>query len=58
MSGISYTIDASVPSSVVLNDEGEFVKVDGDYRVKDVMVGEEPRDVSKSYTLASHNYML
>ncbi|MGN8969126.1 bifunctional metallophosphatase/5'-nucleotidase, partial [Intestinimonas sp. HCP28S3_D6] len=58
VSGISYTIDASVPSSVVLNDEGEFVKVDGDYRVKDVMVGDEPLDVTKTYTLASHNYML
>ena len=58
VSGLSYTIDASVPSSVVLNDEGEFVKVDGDYRVKDVMVGDEPLDVTKTYTLASHNYML
>ncbi|WP_283114977.1 alpha/beta fold hydrolase [Intestinimonas timonensis] len=58
VSGISYTIDASVPSSVVLSDEGEFVKVDGDYRVKDVMVGDEPLDVTKTYTLASHNYML
>ena len=58
VSGISYTIDASVPSSVVLSDEGEFVKVDGDYRVKDVMVGGEPLDVTKTYTLASHNYML
>ena len=58
VSGISYTIDASVPSSVVLSDEGEFVKVDGDYRVKDVMVGDEPLDVNATYTLASHNYML
>ena len=58
VSGISYTIDASVPSSVVLSDEGEFVKVDGEYRVKDVMVGDEPLDVTKTYTLASHNYML
>ena len=58
VSGLSYTIDASVPSSVVLNDEGEFVKVDGAYRVKDVMVGDEPLDVTKTYTLASHNYML
>ena len=58
VSGLTYTIDASVPSSVVLNDQNEFVKVDGAYRVKDVMVGGEPLDVNKTYTLASHNYML
>ena len=58
VSGLTYTIDTTIPSSVVLNDEGEFVKVDGEYRVKDVMVGDEPLDVNKTYTLASHNYML
>ena len=35
-----------------------FVSVDGDYRVKDVTVGGEPLDLEKTYTLASHNYML
>ena len=58
VSGLSYTIDASVPSSVVLSDEGEFVEVAGEYRVKDVMVGDEPLDLEGTYTLASHNYML
>jgi len=58
VSGLTYTIDATVPSSVVTNDEKEFVKVDGDYRVKDVKVNGEPLDVSKTYTLASHNYMI
>lgn len=58
VSGLTYTIDATVPSSVVMNEEKEFVKVDGPYRVKDVKVNGEPLDVSKTYTLASHNYML
>ena len=58
VSGLSYTVDLSVPSSVVLNDEKEFVKVDGDYRVKDVTVGDQPLELDKTYTLASHNYML
>ena len=58
VSGLTYTIDASVPSSVVLNDEGEFVEVAGDYRVKDVTVNGEPLDLEGTYTLASHNYML
>lgn len=43
---------------MVKNDKSEFVKVDGAYRVSDIMVGGQPLDVNKTYTLASHNYML
>ena len=56
VSGMSYTIDASVPSSVNVNSDGEFVSVDGDYRVKDVMVGDEPLDLKKTYKLAINTY--
>ena len=58
VSGLTYTINESTPSSVKTNEEGEFVSVDGAYRVTDVTVGGEPLDVNKTYTLASHNYML
>ncbi len=58
VSGLTYTIDTSIPSSVVLNDEKEFVKVEGERRVKDVLVNGAPIDPEKTYTLASHNYML
>lgn len=58
VSGLTYTIDASIPSSATTNDENEFTGVDGAYRVSNVMVGDEPLDVNKTYTLASHNYML
>ncbi|NCB63889.1 MAG: multifunctional 2',3'-cyclic-nucleotide 2'-phosphodiesterase/5'-nucleotidase/3'-nucleotidase, partial [Clostridia bacterium] len=58
VSGLTYSIDASVKSAVVTNDKGEFVKVDGPYRVHDVMVGDKPLDVKATYTLAAHNYML
>lgn len=58
VSGLTYEIHTDIPSSVVLSDNKEFVKVDGEYRVKNVMVGGEPLDLDKTYTLASHNYML
>ena len=58
VSGMSYTIDSSVPSSVVLDEKRNFVGVSGEYRVKDILVGNEPLDVNKKYTLASHNYWL
>jgi 2',3'-cyclic-nucleotide 2'-phosphodiesterase (5'-nucleotidase family) len=58
VSGLSYTIDTSVPSSVQVDEKGNFVKVNGAYRVTDIKVGEEALDLNKTYTVASHNYML
>ncbi len=58
VSGLTYEIHTYIPSSVVLTENKEFVKVDGEYRVKNVMVGGKPLDLKKTYKLASHNYML
>ena len=58
VSGLTYTVDSSVPSSVVLDEKRNFVSVGGEYRVRDIYVGEEPLDVHRTYTLASHNYWL
>ncbi len=58
VSGLTYTIDTSIPSTVEVDDKKNFVKVAGAYRVKDVMVGGIALDLEKTYTLASHNYML
>ena len=57
-SGLTYTIDTTSPSSVVTDVQDNFVRVDGAYRVKDVMVGGEPLDLEKTYVVASHDYML
>ena len=58
VSGLTYDIDTAVPSSVVIDTMGNFVRVDGEYRVKNVMVGGEPLDLDKTYVVASHDYML
>lgn len=58
VAGLTYEIHTYVPSSVKLSDEGMFIAVEGEYRVKNVLVGGEPLDLAKTYTLASHNYML
>ncbi|MCD7864768.1 MAG: bifunctional metallophosphatase/5'-nucleotidase [Clostridiales bacterium] len=58
VSGLSYTIDTSVSSSVQLDDKGNFVSVDGEYRVTDVLVNGEPLELDQTYTVASHDYML
>lgn len=58
VSGITYTIDARVPSSVVQNEQGGFVRVDGAYRVKDVMVGGVPLDLMEDYTVVGNSYIM
>lgn len=64
VSGLKFTVDLSVPSTVVTDEEGLFVNVKGNRRVKDVQVlnketGKyEVLNPSATYTLASHNYML
>ena len=58
VSGMTYTIDLNVESTVKLDENGMFVEVEGERRVKDVTVGGEPLDPEKTYTLASHNYKL
>lgn len=58
VSGLTYTINTSVASTVQVDEKNNFVKVSGAYRVSDIMVGGSPLDVNKTYTVASHNYML
>lgn len=58
VSGLTYDIDTTVKSAVVLDEKKNFVKVDGERRVKNVKIGGKPIDPSATYKLASHNYML
>lgn len=64
VSGLTYTIDADIPTSVVLDDAGNFVEIPGARRVSDVQVLDSETgeyvdiDPEATYTLASHNYML
>ena len=58
VSGLSYEIHSYIPSGVKMDENGIFLGVDGDYRVKNVLVGGEPLDVAKTYTVGSHDYML
>ena len=65
VSGMKYVIDASVPSSVVTDEQtGMFEKVDGTYRVKDIQVWNaaktkyEPIKLKNTYKLAGINYTL
>ena len=58
VSGLTYEIHTYIESSVTSDDHGMFTGVTGEYRVKNVMINGEPLDVNKTYTVASHNYLL
>lgn len=58
VSGITFEVHTYIDSSVKTDENGMFVSVDGEYRVKNVKVGDDDLDLSKTYTVASHNYLL
>lgn len=64
VAGMKYTVDATIPSSLKISDEGMFISVDGEYRVKDVMIydrqtGEyKPLELDKLYKVGGINYLL
>mgnify|MGYP000878886944 CR=1 FL=1 len=58
VSGLTYTIDARVPSSVERDGQGGFVRVAGEYRVRDVMVNGEPLDLTQDYTVVGTSYIM
>ena len=51
-SGLTYDINTDIKPSVTIDENGQFVSVDGEYRVKNVKVGTKPLDLNKTYTLA------
>lgn len=62
VSGLKYTIDTSIDSTVTTDENGMFVSVGDNRRVKDVRVLENGEYVAlqpdKTYTVASHNYLI
>ena len=58
VAGLTFEIHTYIESSVTTDENGMFTGVDGDYRVQNVMVNGEALDLEKTYTVASHNYML
>lgn len=57
-SGITYEFHNYLDSHVVKDEKNAFVRVDGEYRVKNVKVNGEKLDLNKKYTVASHDYLL
>jgi hypothetical protein len=64
ISGITFSVNTSIPSSVVLDENEMFVSVSGEYRVYDLKIYNketdkyEPIDLNKTYKIAASNHYL
>ena len=64
VSGLTFSVNTSIPSSVQLNEFEEFIGVTGEYRVYDLKVYDresgtyQPLDLTATYTLAASNFIL
>ena len=58
VSGMSYEIDTSIPSGCITDNEEKCAGINGERRVKNVLVDNKPIDPDKTYTIGSVNYVL
>lgn len=57
VSGISFSVNSQIESSVKRNDNKQFLSVEGERRVSDVKIGGEDLDPEALYTLAMVDYL-
>lgn len=64
MSGVTFSVNTAIDSSVQVDENGFFTKVDGEYRVYNIQVLDAdtgtylPLDLNGKYVLAGFNYFL
>ena len=58
VSGITYKVDISINSPVIIDDNGSFQKIEGERRVYDVKINGEKLDINKIYTISSNSFIL
>lgn len=58
VSGLTYEFDVNVPSGCVVDETGMLTEINGERRVKNVLVGGEPIDPEKSYKVGGFDYIL
>ncbi len=58
VSGMTFEIHTDIEPTVVLDENGMFLEVEGEYRVQNVMINGEPLVLDKIYTVACHDYYI
>ena len=57
VSGVSFKVDETMKSPVIVDKDGNFVRVDGERRVYDVYIGDEKIDENKLYNISFDEYL-
>ena len=57
VSGVSFSVNISINSTVEVDENEMFVRVKGERRVSNVKVGEEELVLNKTYTISFDNYI-
>ena len=58
VAGMSYEIHVSIPSGCQTSEDGLMTGIEGERRVKNVLIGGEPIDPDKKYKVAGADYLL
>ena len=58
VAGMEYTVNSKIPSTVQLDEKGNFYRIGSIYRVSDVRIGGKPLDINKTYTVGGTTYVL
>ncbi len=58
VAGMTYTVDATIPTPVKVDDRNILLSIEGKRRVKDVKVNGEPLDPEKLYKVVGTSYAL
>ena len=58
VSGMTYEVDVNVPSGCKADENNMLLGIEGERRVKNVMVGDAPLDPEKTYSVAGTDYLL
>ena len=58
ISGITFTINKEIPTSVKMDEKRQFISIGGERRISDVKIGDEDLDPNGSYTITVTQYLL
>ena len=58
VSGLSYEIHSGIPNPCIEDERGMFVRAEGERRVSNVKVADEPLDPDRTYNVAGMDYLV
>ena len=58
VAGLTYTINEKIPTPVKLDDHEQFIGIEGERRVSDVLVNGQPIDPNKKYIVSGTDFVI